>query len=120
LQAIRTRRRWPIACKQAEASFVLSDPLQMNRATITVSEVDGTRWRVDVRGAAPTSHEVTIPEGYLEKLGLADIAPERVLEESFRFLLEREPNTSILRAFALPVIARYFPEYGTEMPGRLR
>ena len=91
----------------------------MNRASITVTAVDDARWRVDVGGATTTSHEVTIPDGYLEKLGVAAFAPARVLEESFRFLLEREPNTSILRSFALPVIARYFPEYEEEMPGRL-
>jgi hypothetical protein len=47
------------------------------------------------------------------------MAPERVLEESFRFLLEREPNTSILERFELPVIARYFPEYEREIRRRL-
>jgi len=72
-----------------------------------------------VRGASPTEHEVTIPDGYLQKLGVAAAKPERVLEESFRFLLEREPNTSILASFALPVIARYFPEYERELPRRL-
>jgi hypothetical protein len=32
-------------------------------------------------------------------------------EASFEFLLEREPASSILSQFALPVIERYFPEY---------
>ena len=31
---------------------------------------------------------------------------EKLIEESFRFLLEREPNTAILPSFDLPVIAR--------------
>ena len=74
---------------------------------------------MEVRGASRTLHEVTIPEGYLEKLGVAAAKPARVLEESFRFLLEREPNTSILPSFALPVIASYFPEYERELPRRL-
>lgn len=39
--------------------------------------------------------------------------------ESFRFLLEREPNTSILSSFDLPVIGRYFPEYEREIRERL-
>jgi len=42
------------------------------------------------------------------------------LEESFRFLLERESNTSILSSFDLPVIDRYFPEYEQEIRTRLR
>jgi hypothetical protein len=36
---------------------------------------------------------------------------EELLEASFEFLLEREPASSILARFALPVIERYFPEY---------
>jgi hypothetical protein len=34
---------------------------------------------------------------------------KRLIEESFRFLLEREPNTSILRSFHITDISRYFP-----------
>ena len=56
----------------------------------------------------------------LAKLGVDAVAPEHVLEASFQFLLERESNTSILRAFALPVIAQYFPEYASEIRERLR
>jgi hypothetical protein len=39
------------------------------------------------------------------------VTPEELIERSFEFLLEREPNTSILRRFDLPVIQTYFPEY---------
>jgi hypothetical protein len=91
----------------------------MSAQSITVAPAGARRWRVEVRAGETSAHEVTIPEGYLEKLGLAAVAPERVLEESFRFLLEREPNTSILRNFELPVIASYFPEYGKEIARRL-
>jgi hypothetical protein len=91
----------------------------MSEEPITVSPAGGGRWRIEVRGTTPTSHEVTIPAGYLEKLGLAGVAPARVIEESFRFLLEREPNTSILRSFELPVIGRYFPEYERDIRRRL-
>jgi hypothetical protein len=91
----------------------------MSTPSITVAPAGARRWRVEVRAGTASSHEVTIPEGYLEKLGVAAIAPERVLEESFRFLLERESNTSILRSFSLPVIASYFPEYEKEIARRL-
>jgi hypothetical protein len=89
-------------------------------ATIEIRPLDGTTWRVEVRAASATAHDVTVPAGYLEKLGLTGVAVPQVLEESFRFLLEREPNTSILRRFDLPVIARYFPEYETVIAERLR
>jgi len=44
---------------------------------------------------------------------------ERLVRESFAFLLEREPPTSILRRFDLSVIASYFPEYPAEIRRRL-
>jgi hypothetical protein len=44
---------------------------------------------------------------------------ERVVRASFEFLLEREPASSILPAFSLEVIGRYFPEYERELPRRL-
>ncbi len=61
---------------------------------------------------------MTAGEGDVRRYG-GDVAPERLLTESFRFLLEREPNESILRAFDLPVIERYFPGYPREIPKRL-
>lgn len=41
--------------------------------------------------------------------GLGD--PTGLVEQSFWFLLEREPQGSILSRFALTDIERYFPEY---------
>jgi hypothetical protein len=37
------------------------------------------------------------------------------LDFSFKFLLDREPNTSILLSFEIMVIAGYFPEYPTKV-----
>jgi hypothetical protein len=34
---------------------------------------------------------------------------KRLIKESFRFLLEREPNSSILRSFRITDISRYHP-----------
>lgn len=70
-------------------------------------------------GRAATDHRVTVPSGYLEELGVSQADPEAVVRESFAFLLEREPATSILPEFSLPEISRYFPEYASELPGRL-
>ena len=41
------------------------------------------------------------------------------MEESFRFLLERERKESILSSFDLTVIGRYFTEYEREIAERL-
>ena len=66
-----------------------------------------------------TRHEVTVSERDFERFGGGKGEPAALVEESFRFLLEREPKESILGKFALGVIAQYFPEYPDEMARRL-
>lgn len=70
---------------------------------------------VEVRSRTTTRHTVTVRPDYLAELGLAAIAPERVLSAAFTFLLERESNTSILSRFDLFDIETYFPEFRTEI-----
>jgi hypothetical protein len=70
-------------------------------------------------GATSTIHRVTVPEGMLDELDLREVEAEDVVRESFRFLLEREPATSILPEFSLDQIGRYFPDYFRELPKRL-
>jgi hypothetical protein len=55
----------------------------------------------------------------LDELDLGQVEAEDVVRESFRFLLEREPSTSILPEFSLDDIGRYFPDYFQELPKRL-
>ena len=77
-------------------------------------------FRVQVReGDRETTHQVTVPERLGEGLELRDDDLERVVRESFRFLLERERATSILAQFSLSDISRYFPEYPSELARRL-
>ncbi|REF36307.1 hypothetical protein [Thermasporomyces composti] len=77
----------------------------------------------DVRvrqGEKETSHRVTVPDRFEQELGLrGDVDLERLVRESFRFLLEREPASSILSQFALNQITHYFPEYPREIRSRL-
>ena len=84
---------------------------------IEVTPQGGGAFRVTVTGPQTTTHRVTIPAGMLEDLGGA--TPEAVVRESFAFLLEREPNTSIQVEFSLDAIERFFPEYRQELPRRL-
>ena len=70
-------------------------------------------------GPTSTHHRVTVPRGMLDELDLGEVAAEDVVRESFEFLLEREPSTSILPQFSLDEIGRYFPEYFRELPERL-
>lgn len=70
-------------------------------------------------GEETTSHRVIVPETLLAGWGLEDSDAEAVVRESFNFLLEREPASSILPEFSLAIIPRYFPEYNDELPDRL-
>jgi len=69
-------------------------------------------------GANTTSHTVTVPPHLLEALGWSSGDDTMLVRQSFEFLLEREPATSILRRFSLEVIGDYFPEYVEEMRRR--
>lgn len=44
---------------------------------------------------------------------------ERLVRETFDFLLEREPRESILSSFDLSVVRRYFPDYDDEIRRRM-
>ncbi|MDH3517878.1 MAG: hypothetical protein OEM66_03035 [Acidimicrobiia bacterium] len=88
-------------------------------ALVTVTRQAPGIYAVDVSESDGTSrHTVTATRAHLAELGL-DAPPERVIEESFHFLLEREPKEAILARFDLPVIGRYFPEYPEEIRHRL-
>jgi len=84
---------------------------------ISVEKIDETTFRVTVGAATATTHTVTVSEAYRRKLVGDDVPAERLVEKSFEFLLEREPNTSILRTFDLPVIQQYFSEYERTISG---
>jgi hypothetical protein len=85
---------------------------------ISVRKIANDQFEVLVSGPTATKHEVTLRDK--DKIGLAGegVTAEQLIEESFRFLLDREPNTSILGRFDLPVIGQYFPEYAAEMQRR--
>jgi hypothetical protein len=79
---------------------------------------------VTVKDRAITAHRVRVSLAERERYGSRaadkseasgndDVAA--LVRRSFEFLLEREPNTSIMREFSLSTIERYFPEYAGEM-----
>lgn len=86
---------------------------------ITVEAIDERTFNVSVTTATRTAHKVTVDPEYASRLCAGKAGTERLLEASFEFLLEREPNTSILSSFALPVIGQYFPEYESTIGERL-
>jgi len=79
--------------------------------TVSVTKLDETTFEVTVQDGSTTTHTVTVQPDYAARLTGGQVPVDRLVSRSFDFLLEREPNTSILRRFDLPVIGRYFPEY---------
>ena len=86
---------------------------------IDVKHSAGEEWLVTIKSTATTQHRVRVAKSDVERLA-ASRSTEELIRESFRFLLERESNTSILRSFDLPVIGSYFPEYEEEIQKRLK
>ncbi|MFP5343483.1 MAG: hypothetical protein ACLGIJ_11250 [Candidatus Limnocylindria bacterium] len=83
---------------------------------------DGWRCIVEVDDRRTAGrHEVTVSSDDAVRLsaarGSADV--ERLVEESFDYLLEREPRSSILAAFDLTVIETYLPGWEREIAARL-
>ncbi len=88
-------------------------------AEVEVTRIEEGKFRVKVREPGSSSvHEVSASTDDVKRFG-GETSPERLIEASFEFLLEREPKESILSRFDLPVIARYFPEYPGEIRSRL-
>ncbi|MDY6987119.1 MAG: hypothetical protein SWQ30_03595 [Thermodesulfobacteriota bacterium] len=85
---------------------------------IDVMKKDDETFNVTVRGSTTTTHIVTLTKGYYERLTGGAVPPEKLIQRSFEFLLERESNTMILSRFDLPVIGHYFPEYERDIANR--
>ena len=69
------------------------------------------KFEITVKADQLTKHVVTVTDQMLLNLTNNKISKEELLNFSFNFLLEREPNTSILSKFDIIVISKYFPEY---------
>ena len=72
-------------------------------------------FQVTVADSMTTTHEVTVNDQSLTDLTDDKVTKEQLLEFSFNFLLDREPNTSILSKFDINVISKYFSDYRDEV-----
>ena len=70
---------------------------------------------VTVADSITTTHTVTVTDQSLTDLTDNNVTKTQLLEFSFNFLLDREPNTSILSSFDINVISRYFSDYRDEV-----
>ena len=80
-----------------------------------IEKLGGDVFKVTICGPTKTEHKVTVTDYNHKRLTAGQVTKERLLEFSFKFLLKREPNTSILASFDITVIQNYFEEYEAEV-----
>ena len=90
------------------AISVLADPARAHTFDVVVR---------DARGESRS--RVTIGADDAARFAALGAEPARCVEAAMRFLLDREPKESILGAFDMRVIRRYFPEFDDAFPGYL-
>jgi hypothetical protein len=85
------------------------------------SRAEGWTCTVTLRegGRDISTHRVSVKASDLARLAPDAVEPTALVEHSFAFLLERESASSILRAFDLGVISRYFPEFEADIKRRM-
>ena len=86
---------------------------------ISATMVAANTYEVIVEGEVETIHTVTLSADYHRQLCGGTLTHEWVLIQSFKFLLEHEPNTAILQAFDLQDINRFYPDFENEIRRRL-
>lgn len=86
---------------------------------IEVRKIAGSSFGVTVEGKTRTVHTVVATPEYVGHLAGRALTTEASIEQSLTFLLEREPNTGILRRLDLAAIGHYFPEYEATIRKRI-
>ena len=88
--------------------------------SIFIKKILDNKFEVTINKNPITKHIVIISDKYFEDLTNKKISKKKLLENSFKFLMDRESNTSILSFFELETISQYFPEYESEMKKTLK
>ena len=70
---------------------------------------------VSIESSINSNHIVTLNDDIHNEMTKGFKSKEELILFSFKFLLERENNTSILSNFNLEIIQNYFPEYKNEI-----
>jgi hypothetical protein len=83
--------------------------------SIFIKELSDDKFEIIINKKLITKHTVLLTDKYHGILTKKKISKKKLLEYSFQFLLNREPNTSILSSFELNIISKYFPEYENEI-----
>lgn len=95
-------------------------PGQAMASIDVTTEVDGNNcWEYEVSVADQEKsfdYKVTLSWSDYDLWSHGRVAPQRVVQAAFEFLLSRESASSILSTFDCSVIRRYFPEVDRELP----
>ena len=87
----------------------------MTRISISIEKRNDNVFEVTVADSVTTTHTVTVTDQSLNDLTDNNVTKTQLLKFSFNFLLDREPNTSILSSFDINVISKYFSNYKDEV-----
>ena len=82
---------------------------------ILIKKNDKNTFAVFIESSVNSNHIVTLNDDIYFEMTEGIKSKEELILFSFKFLLERENNTSILSNFNLETIQNYFPEYKNEI-----
>ena len=82
---------------------------------ILIKKNDKNTFTVLIESSVNSNHTVTLNDDIHFQMTEGIKSKEELILFSFKFLLERENNTSILSNFNLETIQNYFPEYKNEI-----
>ena len=83
--------------------------------SLSIRKLSDDVFKVTVAKTSTTTHRVTVTDQSLTDLTDDNATKAQLLEFSFKILLDRESNTSILSSFDINVISKYFSNYGDKV-----
>ena len=83
--------------------------------SFSIKKLSDDVFKVTVTETSTTTHTMIVTDSSLTDPADNNVTKTQLLEISLNFLLDREPNTSILSSFDINVILRYFSDYGDEV-----
>ena len=82
---------------------------------ILIKKNDNNTFTISIKSLINSEHIITLNDDFYFEITKGIKSKEELILLSFKFLLERENNTSILSNFNLEIIQNYFPEYKNEI-----